>query len=379
MSAMMKRVFISLLLLVLGAFLTASGYKHWSADPVRGYLPMEGVVLDHHVLLNRQRWEEDVPKAMEVETRVGFLDKSNPPYGLQGAVVIHDYFARGESAWDFANSEPLERKVKCLVSPNREHGIRDGIAPSGPMMAMIVGSLIMLAGIVMHLPLRPPSWGHSAVVVAALLAFFIGGVVMSSQMWPVVIKHVKAADWDLVPCQIVSHRSYRSGKSTTHELLVRYSAAGGQHETVLNGAFFDLGGESRSAKQCRVNPSKPWQVTLSWGWRPGLGVALFPVPFLTVGLLGLFIPFSTLLQQQIKSKQTWEKLSLGRWGEVVGQGFALLFVGSIVGVFLSLCAEMWLQAHEARWFLTLFLIPFVCWVLKLAWMFISGTRKALHS
>ena len=216
-------------------------------------------------------------------------------------------------------------------------------------------------------------------MIAALLAFFIGGVVTASQMWPAVIQHVRATGWDLTPCQVISHRSYRSGKSNTHELLVRYTAAGQQRETVLNGAFFDLGGESRSAKQCRVSPSKPWQVTLSWGWRPGLGVALFPVPFLTVGLLGLFIPFSALLQQQIKSKQTWERLSLGRWEEVIGQGFALLFVGSIVGVFLSLCAEMWLQAHEARWFLTLFLIPFVCWVLKLAWMFISGTRKALHS
>ena len=343
---------------------------------MRGYLLVEGVVRAHEVRFNRQRWDDDVRDAMEVATRVELHDETNH---IRKTAIIHAFFARGDSAWELAASEPAGSRLACLVAADMQQGVRDSLTPSGPMIAMIVGSLIMLAGIVMHLPLRPPSWGHSAVVVAALLAFLIGGVVMASQMWPVVIKHVKAADWDLVPCQIISHRSYRSGKSTTQELLVRYSAAGGQHETVLNGAFFDLGGESRSAKQCRVSPSKPWQVTLSWGWRPGLGVALFPVPFLTVGLLGLFIPFSALLQQQIKSKQTWERLSLGRWGEVIGQGFALLFVGSIVGVFLSLCAEMWLQAHEARWFLTLFLIPFVCWVLKLAWMFISGTRKALHS
>lgn len=373
---MMKRILLSLALLTAGAFLAASGHGHWSADPVRSYQPSKGIVLDHEVKVNRQRWVEDVPKAMELTTRIEF---SHDAGRERTTAVVREFFARGDSAWKLSSTEPVGSQVACLIAPGTQEGIRDSWEPSGPMLAMIVGGVLMLMGVGMHLPFRPVGWGGPVLVIAALLAFFIGGVVTASQMWPAVIQHVRATGWDTLPCQVISHRSYRSGKSNTHELLVRYTAAGQQRETALNGALFGLGVENKDARQCRVNPSNPWQVTLSWGWRPGLGVALFPVPFLTVGLLGLFIPFSALLQQQIKAKQKWERLSLGRWGEVIGQGFALLFVGSIVGVFLSLCAEMWLQAHEARWFLTLFLIPFVCWVLKLAWMFISGTRKALHS
>ena len=373
---MMKRILLSIVLLTLGALFAFSGHHHWSTDPVRSYQPAKGIVLDHEVKVNRQRWTDDVPKAMELATRVKF---SHDAGRERTTAVVREFFTHGDSAWKLASTEPVGSQVDCLIAPGTQEGIRDSWEPSGPMLAMVVGGVLMLIAVGMHLPLRPVRWGGHALVIAALLAFFIGGVVTASQMWPAVIQHVRATGWDLTPCQVISHRSYRSGKSNTHELLVRYTAAGQQRETVLNGAFFGLGVENKDARQCRVNPSNPWQVTLSWGWRPGLGVALFPVPFLTVGLLGLFIPFSALLQQQIKSKQTWEKLSLGRWGEVIGQGFALLFVGSIVGVFLSLCAEMWLQAHEARWFLTLFLIPFVCWVLKLAWMFISGTRKALRS
>lgn len=371
---MMKRIFLSIALLALGALLAASGRHHWSADPIRSYLPVEGVVLAHEVRLNRQRWDDDVPKAMELATRVELHDGMGR---MWKTAVVHAFFSRGDSAWELAASEPAGGRVACLVSSDRLDGVRDSLVPSGPMLAMVVGGLIMLAGIVIHLPLRPPSWGHSAVLVAALQAFFMGGVVMASQMWPVVIGHVNAAEWDLTPCQVISHRSYRSGKSNTHELLVRYTAAGQQHETVLNGAFFGLGVENKDARQCRVNPSNPWQVTLSWGWRPGLGVALFPVPFLTIGLLGLFIPFSALLQRQIKSEQTWELLRMEPWQDAISQGFVLLFIGSIVGVFVSLCAEMWLQGEGGRWFFTLLLIPFVGWTLKQGVSFAASVVKAM--
>ena len=212
-----------------------------------------------------------------------------------------------------------------------------------------------------------------------LLLFFIAGVFMASQFWPAVVQHVSAAEWDLVPCQVAARRSFRSGKSTTREFLVRYTAEGKAREAVLNGSFFGLGVENQSARQCRVNPEKPWQITLSWGWRPGLGVALFPVPFIAVGFLGLSMLFSPQLRHPAQSGQTVKTLPRTRWSEPAGLGLVLVFVGSIVGVFVSFCAEMWLEAHEARWFLTLFLIPFVGWVLKIAVTFVSSMRKAMRS
>lgn len=371
---MMKRILLSIVLLTLGALFASSGHHHWSEDPVRSYLPSKGIVLDHEVKVNRQRWVEDVPKAMELTTRIEFP----PDAGRERTTaVVREFFTHGDSAWKLASTEPVGSQVACLIAPGTQEGIRDSWEPSGPMLAMVVGGVLMLMAVGMHLPFRPVGWGGHALVIAVLLAFFIGGVVTASQMWPTVIQHVRATGWDLLSCQVISHRSYRSGKSNTHELLVRYTAAGQQRETVLNGAFFGLGVENKDARQCRVNPSKPWQVTLSWGWRPGLGVALFPVPFLMIGLLGLFIPFSALLQRQIKSKQTWKLLRMEPWQDAISQGFVLLFIGSIVGVFVSLCAEMWLQGEGGSWFFTLLLIPFVGWTLKQGVSFATSVVKAM--
>lgn len=372
----MKHVFLSLLLIALGATLAITGHRQWSVAPERSYSSVQARVLDHEVRLNRQRWDDDVPRAVELVTRVA-VESGNGSAAREA--FVQSFFSSSELAWKSALSRPVGTSVSCLVAPDLKQGVFDSFTPSGDMLTVIIGSVILLAGIVLLLPLRPPPWGQPVLVTSVLLLFFIAGVFMASHFWPAVAQHVKAADWDLVPCKVAAHRSIRSGKSTTREFLVRYTAGGRQREAVLNGAFFGCGVENRSARQCRVNPEKPWQITLSWGWRPGLGVALFPVPFIAVGFLGLSIPFATPLRRQTKARRNIKSMPRKRWSEPAGLGLALVFVGSIVGVFVSLCAEMWLEAHAARWFLTLFLIPFVAWVLKIAVTFVSSIRKALRS
>jgi hypothetical protein len=333
-------------------------------------------VLGHEVRLNQQRWDDDVPLAVELVTRVNVEPSDD---ASRSEAIVQSFFSNSDQAWKSALSRPEGTVVSCLVAPDLKQGVFDGFTPSADMLTVIIGSVLLLIGITRLLPMRPPSWAQSAVVMGVLLLFFSAGVFMASQFWPAVVQHVQAADWDLVPCEVAAHRSFRSRKSTTREFLVRYTAGGRQREAVLNGAFFGMGTENDAARQCRVNPEKPWQITLRWGWRPGLGVALFPVPFIAVGLLGLLMPFSQQMRHQAQSGQTIKTLPRSRWGDSAGLGLVLVFVGSIVGVFVSFCAEMWLEAHEARWFLTLFLIPFVVWTLKIAVTFVGSIRKAMRS
>lgn len=372
----MKHVVLSLILIAMGSTLAITGHRQWSADPERGYKAVKARVLGHEVRLNQQRWDDDVPRAVELVTHV-IIESGDAP--SRSEAFVQSFFSNSDQAWESALSKPVGTSAACLVAPDLKQGVFDGLTPSGDMLTVIIGSVLLLVGIVLLLPLRPPSWAQPAVAMGVLLLFFIAGVFMASQFWPAVVQHVSAAEWDLVPCQVAARRSFRSGKSTTREFLVRYTAEGKAREAVLNGSFFGLGVENQSARQCRVNPEKPWQITLSWGWRPGLGVALFPVPFIAVGFLGLSMLFSPQLRHPAQSGQTVKTLPRTRWSEPAGLGLVLVFVGSIVGVFVSFCAEMWLEAHEARWFLTLFLIPFVGWVLKIAVTFVSSMRKAMRS
>lgn len=369
----MKQIFLPLALIAFGAILAITGHRQWSAAPERAYTAIEGAVLDHEVRVNRLRWEDEVPRAVEVRTRVAVRLEDG---SSAGEAVVQSFFSNTDQAWKLAFSKPAGTQVSCLVAADLRHGVFASLAPSGDMVTVIIGSIILLIGVGLLLPFHPPAWVQPAFVSGILSLFFIAGVFMASQFWPAVVQHVKAATWDLVPCQVAAHRSFRSGKSTTHELLLRYTAEGRPREAVLNGSFFGLGVENRSARQCRVNPEKPWQVTLSWGWRPGLFVALFPVPFIAVGVLGLF---SSGFQRRIPTGRRPQIQPHGRWGESAGQGFALVFVGSIIGVFASICAEMWLQEHGARWIFSLILLPFVVWLVMIARSFVSSVRKALRS
>lgn len=374
---MIKKVAFSVIALVVGALMFVSGFRHWRDDPMREYVAVDGTVLDHQVTLNKQRWQSDELEAMELATSVRLPDHGSV---AQEPVVIREYVSLGKDAWDLAASAPSGAVVPFLISPDRKNGMRSAHVSHGPVVAMIIGMVIMLMALAIQLPVW--SGAHRASVIASLfcLAFLVGGVVSAWSMWPDVVDHVRAASWDLTPCETLGRRRVGSGKSTRHELAVRYTVGDRTYENVLGNPSFGLQERIQNARFCRVNPAQPWQVALSWGWRPGLGVALFPVPFLCVGLLGLAIPFSSVLRTQIKVGDSHAPPPAWRdWERVSGSLLVLLFVGSIVGVFVSLCAEMWIHKDVMRWILTPFLVPFVWQTLKLAKAFFSNIGKAVNA
>jgi hypothetical protein len=201
--------------------------------------------------------------------------------------------------------------------------------------------------------------------------FLLGGIGAALGMWPATVTRVRAAGWDLVPCKSVERRSIASDKSSTTQFSFRYTYQGKDYLAVKTLNTFDESSCGTVPSLCRVNPEVPWRVELSWGWRPGLGVALFPFPFLAVGIFALIIPFSHRVQRMIHEAQKDQagnrfQIPADRMTDIGGRLFALVFAGSIVGVFVSVCAEMWIANHDHKWWLTIFLIPFVIAVLFIA-------------
>jgi hypothetical protein len=110
---------------------------------------------------------------MELTTRIEFSHEA----GLERTTaVVREFFARGDSAWKLSSTEPVGSQVACLIAPGTQEGIRDSWEPSGPMLAMIVGGVLMLMGVGMHLPFRPVGWAGPVLVIALCWLF-------SSAVW----------------------------------------------------------------------------------------------------------------------------------------------------------------------------------------------------
>jgi hypothetical protein len=141
---MMKRILLSLALLTFGVLFAVSGHHHWSTDPVRSYQPAKGIVLDHEVKVNRQRWTDDVPKAMELATRVKFSHDAGRERTTAGCSrILHARRLRLEARLHRACWQP-GGLPDCTGT---QEGIRDSWEPSGPMLAMVVGGVLMLIAV----------------------------------------------------------------------------------------------------------------------------------------------------------------------------------------------------------------------------------------
>lgn len=369
---MLKKGIFTLLLLIVGSVMFVSSARHWRDDPLRKYATVKADVINHRVSLNWERWKGDTPEAMELATTIRVADSTS---GAEREMVVRAFMTRGEDAWDHASSEPSGSSISLLLSPDHSTVTRADQVEKGPIIGMVVGILILLAAVVIHFPKVA-----SPLALIGIWAFFcIAGIVSAWEMWPSVVTHVKAAEWSLVPFEVIGQRTIPSGKNTRQEVALRYTYNGTSYENVIDQPSWGFEVDRKGKNRCRGNPASPWQVALSWGWRPGLGVALFPMPFLAIGFLGAYIAACQLFRPEMADFRLFSRQpSAIDWTDVIGSGFALLFVGSIVGVFVSICAEQWIHQDAMRWFLTPFLIPFVWIVLKMVRKFIGNLWAALR-
>lgn len=213
-----------------------------------------------------------------------------------------------------------------------------------------------------------------------------------------VAKTLDAEKWAETPCKIVSAqvRSHTGDDSTTYsvDILYEYEFDGKTYKSnrydFIGGSSSGHSGKARvvssyeAAKNpvCYVNPEKPSQAVLKRGFHLALLFALFPLPFLAVGVGGLVFT--------IRGKKGKLKSTTPQWmpqtgeasvtespfvGEAVSGRVVLkpkyspltkllgaiavaVFWNGIVSIFVYQAVQGFRRGRP-EWGLTLFMIPFV--------------------
>ena len=225
-------------------------------------------------------------------------------------------------------------------------------------------------------------------------------------------KYNDAQGWIETPAKVVWSRvrSHSSDDGTTYsvDIFYRYQFEGNEYRS-NTADLFSGSSSGRSSKQkkvkehprgkeitCYVNPAQPWQALLErdLGWSALF--ALFPLPFIAVGLGGLWWTFrkrtavrknkllrhssnglrqnTSPLRHSPTSADVYHSGShrsiVGDHGRktfspggkriksVLGSLMVALFWNGITSVFVTIAVKSWLSGNP-EWFLTLFIIPFV--------------------
>lgn len=363
----MRHPIITILLILVGTGLFGGGYyfSKSKADAVAGMEPVSGVVLSHEFSVDGARWKGRETKAMRLETKI--QGQSTGSFG-----ILTEYFGDSASAYEWMADHPVGATIECLSQPNGTGFAWPSRWFSGPRIAMILGvALVSLGGLWLW---KFPQWQipQEAWVVSVFAVFAVAGGLTAWAIWPGVKKQIQAATWGLVPYEQVEERSRGRGRGRSNrQSVLRYQYEGKSYLVLIRShepRFFDV---PQHPTHCMVNPAEPWICARSWGWRPAVGMALFPVPFIGVGCLGLLLLVPGWRKHSKKSKQRKGKPSVlvKKLEGIAIHGYFLLLFGSFVGFFVAACGELWLQQRDGRLFVSIFLIPFVAWVLWLAWRF----------
>jgi hypothetical protein len=223
----------------------------------------------------------------------------------------------------------------------------------------------------------------SLFIVVGLLAFY--GIFIRP-----VMKIMDARHWPAIPCTVVSSRvqSHDSDDGTTYsvDILYRYEIHGREYKAnrynFSGGSSSGYAGKARLVSQyppgrktvCYVNPGDPTDAVLFAGFPSTMWFGLLPLLFVVCGAAGII---TNLHQGNPPAKSSARSESSpvvlrARYSPAVkffGGLCISVFWNGIVSVFLWLVIQMWMgREHGPKWFLTLFLIPFVLVGLGIIWM-----------
>jgi len=238
----------------------------------------------------------------------------------------------------------------------------------------------------------------------AIIFFSIFGLVGAGMLYPLgirpIMKTIDAESWAQVPCKIVSAevKSHSDSDGTTYSIEItydyefegrrysseKYGFMGGSSSGHKRKAKIVEGYKSAKNPVCFVNPAKPSEAVLKRGFHMGLLVALFPLPFMAVGLggaiwaikkgtgKGKLKPTVAKWLPEIKAEDAIGAMGVSSMpagavvmkpkhspvGKLIGSIFVALFWNGIVSVFVVQVVSGW-RSGDIDWFLTLFMIPFV--------------------
>lgn len=234
-----------------------------------------------------------------------------------------------------------------------------------------------------------------------LVFFLVGSVLTYFFFLRPVYRTYQAQSWTETPCEVVSSRvqSHRSDDGTTYsiDILYKYMVDGKEFRSNQYG-FMNFSSSGRSDKSkvvrahpkgkktvCFVNPKDPSDAVLMRDWSWSLLIGLIPSVFAIVGLLGL-IYRKKMTGKKRKSVLVGGSATHGAaspagdrpmpvsdgpvelkqkaspMAKLFGIIFFALFWNGIVSVFVWQVIKAWEKDRSGfmeKWFLPIFLIPFV--------------------
>jgi len=299
-----------------------------------------------------------------------------------------------------ADKFPADSKAICYVNPK---ATSDAILVRGnlafafmiflPLVFVVVGGGGMYA--MWWRPSGPPKPAPLVIkpkaVAAGSVAFFaifavVGAVILYFVTIRPALKILDARDWNAVPCTVVSSRvkSHSSDDGTTYSVDILYSYEVNGREFRANRYHFmswsssGYDAKARIVAQypagakstCYVNPEDANDAVLLRGFTPMMWFGLLPGLFFVIGVAGMFgkigparnlrnqsvIPAGELTNGPVELKPQASPLA-----KFLGGLIFSLFWNGIVSVFVVHVFGMWRTGRGGgeKWFLTVFLIPFV--------------------
>jgi hypothetical protein len=219
-----------------------------------------------------------------------------------------------------------------------------------------------------------------AVAVSSLF-ILVGLLVFYAIFIRPMVKIMDARHWLAVPCTVVSSRvqSHSSDDGTTYsvDILYKYEIDGREYKAnryhFLGGSSSGYRGKARIVREhppgskmtCYVNPKDPTDAVLQRGFSGTMWFGLLPLLFVLAGgaaLAGALrsgkptnkrAPDATASPAVLKARYSPGMKFIARL-------FITIFWNGIVSVFIWVDIEMWMGRESGpKWFLTIFLIPFV--------------------
>ncbi|MBT8036656.1 MAG: DUF3592 domain-containing protein [Verrucomicrobiae bacterium] len=241
---------------------------------------------------------------------------------------------------------------------------------------------------------------------AILIPFFsvfaiVGLGVFAGVIVPQWMKYTDAKSWKATPAKVIWSRveSHSSDDGTTYsvDIFYQYQFQGKPYKSnttgLMSGSSSGRAGKQKKVDQhpagksitCYVNPDRPWQAIIDrdLGW--WVLFALFPLPFIAVGVGGLW---HTLRKRSHARKKSDDYLNdlrsrpsshqhsasgsddfhhsaqkdfspgSGRVKWFIGSIAIGIFWNGITSVFVWQAIKSW-QSNNPEWFLILFITPFV--------------------
>ena len=238
--------------------------------------------------------------------------------------------------------------------------------------------------------------------VLAVIVFIVFTLVGGGMLYPLGIRPIKktvaAQSWPEVACEIISaevdEHNGEKGSTYSIDIVYEYEFDGRIYESdkydFIGGSSSGYNGKAKVVERyksarnpvCFVNPENPSEAVLLRGFHLGLLFALFPLPFLAVGVGGLIwtikhppgnklrsttkqwlpeteaepavgvmpISDSALKSVVMKSKSPWAVMVLSIVIAAFWNGIVSIFVVDVI--------DKW-QSGDGNWPKTLFMVPFV--------------------